>query len=90
MGKLLHCQGAAQRTHRMVFLHDGGREKDRQAVADNPCECAVMGKCDGNHAVEVPVDQAHRGCRVRCFHQRGEAFEVGEEETALLAHAAES
>ena len=48
-----------------------------------------MAEGDGDHLVEIGVEQRHRLARVDFLHQAGEAGEVGEDEAALLAAAAE-
>ncbi len=88
-GEAVHLHRAVERALRVIGLLHRGGEHDGQRVAHDAVQRALVAKGDGAHLFEVAVEQLHRIGRVDRLHQRGEARQVGEDETALLPFAAE-
>ena len=81
-GEYLHLLRAGQRPGAVVSLSQRGGKHDRHGIADNPVERALVTEGDGDHPVEVIVEQRDSAFRVDALHQRGETGQVGEDETA--------
>ncbi len=81
----VELQGTIDGALGMVRLLDGGRKNDRQGVADHFVQGATVVEGDGDHAVDVFVEDGVQQFGVCTLYQRCKTGKIGEDERTVLS-----